>query len=93
MSSQSAPDKSAASHQPHLASPEDNPSFTKGVFLGEIREDLVFPFPTLSSDERESLRMVLDTVRSFATSTSTAHSSIATACFPTRRERGCTPSG
>jgi acyl-CoA dehydrogenase family protein 9 len=66
MSSQSAPDKSAASHQPHLASPEDNPSFTKGVFLGEIREDLVFPFPTLSSDERESLRMVLDTVRSFA---------------------------
>jgi acyl-CoA dehydrogenase family protein 9 len=35
------------------------------VFLGEIRDDLIFPFPTLSADERESLRMVLDTVRSF----------------------------
>src|SRR4051812_18740089 len=54
------------SSEPHLASPETNPSFTKGVFLGEIREDLVFPFPTLSSDERESLGAILDSVRAFA---------------------------
>jgi acyl-CoA dehydrogenase family protein 9 len=53
-------------HQPHLASPDANPSFTKGIFLGEIREDLVFPFPALDADERESLRMILDSVRSFA---------------------------
>ncbi len=51
---------------PHLASPEINPSFTKGVFLGEIREDLVFPFPTLSAEERESLRMILDSLRAYA---------------------------
>jgi acyl-CoA dehydrogenase family protein 9 len=56
----------AHSNEPHLASPETNPSFTKGVFLGEIREDLVFPFPTLSADERESLTMILDSVRTFA---------------------------
>ena len=37
---------------PHLANPDLNPSFTKGVFLGELREDLVFPFPTLGGEER-----------------------------------------
>ena len=54
------------SSEPHLASPETNPSFTKGVFLGEIREDLIFPFPTLSAEEHESLTMILDSVRNFA---------------------------
>jgi len=52
--------------EPHLADPDHNPSFTKGVFLGEIREALVFPFPELSVEERESLRMILDTFRSWA---------------------------
>ena len=51
---------------PHLAAPDINPSFTKGVFLGEIREDLVFPFPVMSPEETESLRMILDALRSFA---------------------------
>jgi acyl-CoA dehydrogenase family protein 9 len=56
----------APSYTPHLALPEVNPSFIKGLFLGEIREDLVFPFPTLSDEERESLRMILDSFRAFA---------------------------
>ena len=51
---------------PHLASPDENPSFIKGSFAGEIREDLIFPFPELSAEERESLVMVLDSFRSFA---------------------------
>ena len=51
---------------PHLADPDHNPSFIKSLFLGEIREDLVFPFPELSSDERESLKMILDSVHAFA---------------------------
>ena len=51
---------------PHLANPDLNPSFTKGLFLGEIREDLVFPFPALASEERESLRMIVDSFRAFA---------------------------
>jgi len=54
---------------PHLANPDANPSFTKGVFLGEIREDLVFPFPALEPDEHESLRMILDSFRAFAADT------------------------
>ena len=53
-------------HEPHLASPDVNPSFTKSVFLGELREDLVFPFPTLSDEERESMRLMLDSFRAFA---------------------------
>src|SRR3982750_1837698 len=52
--------------RPHLALPDVNPSFTKGVFLGELREDLVFPFPELSADEGESLRMILEAFRAFA---------------------------
>src|SRR4051812_47143232 len=55
-----------AAHAPHLASPDVNPSFTKSVFLGEIREDLVFPFPALSAEDRESLRAILDSFRAFA---------------------------
>jgi acyl-CoA dehydrogenase family member 9 len=51
---------------PHLADPDHNPSFTKSLFLGEIREDLIFPFPELSGDERESLKMILDSVHAFA---------------------------
>ena len=50
----------------HLANPDVNPSFTKGVFLGEIREDLVFPYPTMPPEERESLGMILDSLRSWA---------------------------
>jgi acyl-CoA dehydrogenase family protein 9 len=53
----------------HLADPDHNPSFTKGVFMGEIREDLIFPFPALAPDERESLTMVLDSFRAFAADT------------------------
>src|SRR5215211_1786438 len=56
----------AVAGAPRLANPDLNPSFTKGVFLGEIREDLVFPFPALADDERESLRMILDSFRAFA---------------------------
>ena len=50
----------------HLADPDHNASFTKGVFLGEIRENLVFPFPELSTEEKESLSAILDSFRAFA---------------------------
>jgi acyl-CoA dehydrogenase family protein 9 len=57
----------------HLADPDHNPSFTKGVFLGEIREELLFPFPVLPAEERESLAMVLDSFRAFAADTIDSH--------------------
>ncbi len=50
----------------HLAAPDLNPSFTKGLFLGEIREDLVFPYPDVSAEEKESIRLVVDSFRDFA---------------------------
>src|SRR5688500_2225738 len=56
----------ASADAPHLASPDETPSLIKGLFRGEIREDLIFPFPQLSAEEKESLAMVLDSFRSFA---------------------------
>ena len=53
----------------HLADPDRNPSFTKGLFLGEIREDLIFPFPEMAKDEKENLAAVLDAFRSWAADT------------------------
>src|ERR1051325_499868 len=50
----------------HLANPDQNPSFTKGIFLGEIREDLLFPYPSMPAQDRESLGMILDSLRSWA---------------------------
>jgi acyl-CoA dehydrogenase family protein 9 len=58
----------AGRNEPHLAAPDVNPSFTKSVFLGEIREDLVFPFPVLSDDERQSLTAILDAMHDWAQS-------------------------
>ncbi|HEX4683164.1 MAG TPA: acyl-CoA dehydrogenase family protein [Gemmatimonadaceae bacterium] len=55
--------------RPHLASPDENPSFTKGIFLGEIREDIVFPFRSIDAGERESLNIILDSFRAFAAET------------------------
>lgn len=54
-------------HRPsHIAAPDVNPSFTKGVFLGELREEFVFPFPRLSPEDRESLSMILGSFRGYA---------------------------
>ncbi|NUQ20118.1 MAG: acyl-CoA dehydrogenase [Gemmatimonadaceae bacterium] len=70
MSSTAAkPASSTPGSDAHLANPDHNPSFTKGIFLGELREDLVFPFPALTDADRESLRLVLDSFRSFAEET------------------------
>ncbi len=54
---------------PHLADPEHQPSFTRGVFQGEIREDLIFPFPTPSAEDKEALTQILDAFRSWAADT------------------------
>jgi len=52
--------------QPHLANPDQNPSFTKGIFLGELREELLFPYPRLSAEEEESQRLIIDSFRAWA---------------------------
>jgi acyl-CoA dehydrogenase family protein 9 len=60
---------SAKPNTPHLADPDKNPSFTRGVFQGEILEDLVFPFPEPSAEEKETLTQILDSFRSWAADT------------------------
>lgn len=55
-----------AANRPHLADPDVNPSFTKSIFLGELREELVLPFPKLSAEDAEAQRMILDSFRSWA---------------------------
>src|ERR1700716_3675670 len=72
----------------HLADPDHHPSFTKGVFLGEIREELIFPFPVLSPDERESLGMILGSFRAFAADTIDSHQIDADGKFPDAVRRG-----
>lgn len=59
-----APAKRAS--KPHLARPDVNPSFTKHAFIGELREDLIFPFPKLSAEDAETQRAILDAFRAFA---------------------------
>src|SRR5436305_5054488 len=40
-------------------------SFAKSLFLGEIHEDLVFPFPTPSEDDLRRTRELIEQVREF----------------------------
>src|SRR3954468_22542249 len=87
----SAPVATPASAPPaetHLADPDHHPSFTKGVFLGEIREDLVFPFPTLSPDESEALGLILGSLRAFAADTIDSHQLDADGKFPDAVRKG-----
>lgn len=41
-------------------------SFMKALFHGVIAEDLIYPFPEPLAEERDSVRMMLDSVRRFA---------------------------
>ena len=50
----------------HLADPDHNPSFTRGIFLGELRENLLHPFPAPDKDTLENLTAILDSFRAFA---------------------------
>jgi len=40
-------------------------SFMKSLFHGVIAEELIFPFPEFSKDERDNTAMILDSVRKF----------------------------
>ena len=85
MTATSAPAHSGAAH---LADPDHHPSFTKGVFLGEIREDLVFPFPVLAPDEREALGMILGSFQAFAADTIDSHRLDSEGKFPEAVRKG-----
>jgi acyl-CoA dehydrogenase family protein 9 len=41
-------------------------SFMKSLFFGQIREDLIFPYPKLPAETAESVKMVLESLDRFA---------------------------
>ncbi|MGE4233789.1 MAG: acyl-CoA dehydrogenase family protein [Bacteriovoracia bacterium] len=41
-------------------------SFAKGLFQGEILEDVLFPYPELTSEEKEQVRLVTDALQGFS---------------------------
>lgn len=43
-----------------------SPSFSKALFSGVILDELVFPYPKMSTDEAENVRMMEDTFKKFA---------------------------
>jgi acyl-CoA dehydrogenase family protein 9 len=63
---QTATSTPARRSKPHLAEPDVNPSFTQRIFLGELREEMIFPFPRLTPEDEESQRLILDSFRSWA---------------------------
>jgi len=46
--------------------PKTQPSFSKSLFAGSIEQDLIFPYPKISSEEAENLKLILESIRQFA---------------------------
>ncbi len=42
------------------------PSFSKALFSGVILDELLFPYPVMSEDEAENVKMMIDTFEKFA---------------------------
>jgi acyl-CoA dehydrogenase family protein 9 len=40
-------------------------SFMKSLFFGQIREDMIFPYPRLSAENADNVSMILDTIQKF----------------------------
>jgi acyl-CoA dehydrogenase family member 9 len=58
------------------------------MFLGEVREELVFPFPVLEHDEKEALTAILDSMRDWAASSVSSSKMDRDARFPDEVRRG-----
>lgn len=49
-----------------MTTPSPNNSFMKSLFFGEIREDLLFPYPVVSLQTTETVQMIVDAFDKFA---------------------------
>jgi acyl-CoA dehydrogenase family protein 9 len=49
----------------HETDTRTDASIAKGLFLGDIREGHIFPFPGLKAEERETVRMILESIDRF----------------------------
>ncbi len=49
-----------------MGTKDDNlEGFIKGIFSGQIREELIFPFPKLSKDEKDTIKILLQSLDDF----------------------------
>ena len=49
----------------HGSDSRNEGSVAKGLFIGEIRDQHLFPFPTIRAEERETLKMVIESIDRF----------------------------
>jgi acyl-CoA dehydrogenase family protein 9 len=49
-----------------MASEEKSSSFLKSLFAGEVRQEMIFPYPALKSEEQVDLRVIVESFREFA---------------------------
>ena len=59
-------------------------SFAKSLFLGEIHEELVFPFPLPDEDDQRRTRELVQQVRDFGEATTRARSRTSAGSATTR---------
>lgn len=45
---------------------EQHRSFLKSLFAGQIEQDMVFPYPQMKADEKDSLQIIIESFREFA---------------------------
>ncbi len=50
----------------HASSSVPQSSFMKSLFFGQIREDIIFPFPRVQEETAETVRLILESVGKFA---------------------------
>lgn len=49
-----------------MASDDKTQSFLKSLFTGEVRQEIIFPYPFMKPQEQDDLRIILDSFREFA---------------------------
>ena len=46
--------------------PNTDNSFMKSLYFGQFREDLIFPYPKLEDDTKETVQMIVDMFQKWA---------------------------
>ncbi len=49
-----------------MPSEEKTSSFLKSLFAGDVRQDMIFPYPVMKPEERDDLRVIVESFREFA---------------------------
>ncbi len=49
-----------------MASEEKTSSFLKSLFAGDVRQDMIFPYPAMRPEAQDDLRVIIESLREFA---------------------------